>query len=156
MLLIFTPLLLGFVTARMTDGQRDAYTRLPRPPWAPPGWAFPVVWTALYIGMGVALERVVRAPPSQAKTVAIALFIIQLGLNLVWTPVFWGGNAEMALTIHRVLFVTVVATALVMARVDTVAAALFVPYIAWLGVAHELNRYVVTRRGRMPDEPSTA
>ena len=155
-MLVILPLLLGFVTSRMTDGQRDAYTRLPRPPWAPPGWAFPVVCTALYIGMGVALERVVRAPPSRAKTVAIALFIIQLGLNLVWTPVFWGGNAEMALTILQLLVIFVTATALVMAQIDTVAAALFVPYFTWLCVAHELNRYVVTHRVRTPDEPSSA
>ena len=155
MLLVVLPLFLGFLSARLADGQRDEYMRLPRPPWAPPGWVFPVVWTVLYLAMGVALQRVAHAPPSRTKSVAIALFVVQLGLNIIWTPVFWSGHAEKALTILRLLIVAVVATALVMARVDTVAAALFAPYVAWLGIAHELNRFVVTRQRRTPDEPSS-
>lgn len=65
------------------------YAGLDKAPWTPPGWVFPVAWTVLYVAMAVAAARV--APLSGAG-LALALFALQIALNTLWTPVFFGAH----------------------------------------------------------------
>jgi TspO/MBR family len=70
------------------------YASLAKPAWTPPNSVFPVAWSALYFLMAVTLWRLWdRVSPSSARTKAIVWFFIQLALNFVWTPVFFGWHA---------------------------------------------------------------
>ena len=115
-----------------------------RKPWfMPPVWAFPLVWTALYALMGVAIARVIDRP-SAGRTIAILLFTLQLALNLAWPPLFFAAHRiAAALALVVALDVAVVTTILAFARVDRPAAAMLLPYAAWLGVATALNAAIL-------------
>jgi benzodiazapine receptor len=119
-----------------------SYESIRKPSWTPPPFVFPIVWTILYILMGFASSRVVDI--AGFASVPAVLYFVQLVLNLSWTPVFFDrGDFSLALTILRALILTVFATTVAFWRVDTIAGAILVPYIAWLAVAHELNRSIV-------------
>ncbi|MFP4311631.1 MAG: TspO/MBR family protein [Nitriliruptoraceae bacterium] len=117
------------------------YLALERPGWAPPSWAFGVVWPVLYVLIGVAAWRVWRrARDGRAVAVPLGLWGLQLVLNAVWPWVFFGQEAfTAAIGVIVVLDAVVLATLVAMARVDRVAAWLLAPYLAWLGYATALN-----------------
>src|SRR5690606_30792240 len=103
----------------------------------PPDWLFPVAWTLLYIAMAVAAARVGTRAES---AVALALWSLQIALNTLWTPVFFGlHRLRAALVVLSALWVAVVATTVVFLRTDWVAGLLFVPYVVWLSYAGALN-----------------
>lgn len=127
---------------------------LEKPAFYPPEIAFPVVWTLLFTLMGVALWLVWEASGSGSgseyeseyeseygqRRLALGLFVLQLAVNVVWTPVFFGREALLAgLVVIVVLWMLVVATIAAFRRVDRRAAALLVPYLAWVTFAAVLN-----------------
>lgn len=124
------------------------YVSLRKPGFTPPNWAFPVVWTTLYILIAWAAARLVQRPGAE---IAMALWAAQIALNTLWTPVFFGARRMAAgMAIIAVLFVTVAALVVAAFRVDTFAGVLFLPYLAWLGVAAALNwRIWRDNRGRL-------
>lgn len=116
------------------------YRTLARPTFQPPPWVFGAVWTALYASMGVALAMVTSAPASRSRTLALRWFSVQLALNLLWSPLFFGlGAIELALLEMLALIASVVFTARRFGLVRPAAGALFIPYLLWLGVAFALN-----------------
>ena len=116
------------------------YLAFERPVWAPPGWAFGVVWPVLYVLIGVAAWRVWRAGGVRASAWPLGLWAVQLVLNAAWPGVFFGGDALWAaVAVILVLDVVVVATVATFSRVDRAAAALLLPYLAWLLYATALN-----------------
>lgn len=116
------------------------YQELRKPPFNPPDWIFAPVWTALFIAMGVAAWRVWRGPRSRARALALSAFCLQLGLNLVWSALFFGlRRIDWALAEIVVLLLAIVATAILFWRVDRLAGLLFVPYAAWVAYATLLN-----------------
>ena len=111
-------------------------------PWLfPPTIAFPVVWTALFTLMGVALYLVVRRGlDRRAVRAAVAVFAVQLALNVAWTPAFFGlRRPDLGLVVIALLWVAVAATIAAFDRVDRRAALLLVPYLAWVSFAAVLN-----------------
>lgn len=135
-------LLLGFTAARLAPaGSQNAwYAALVKPRLTPPDWAFPVAWTAIYILLGLALAMILHARGARLRMVAILLFVVQLAVNLIWSPVFFGMHqVTVALGIVVAMFALTLAMTLVFARVRTLAAVLLVPYLAWLLVAFYLN-----------------
>ena len=67
------------------------YESLRKPSWTPPNWLFPVAWTTLYLCMSLAAERVARqAGLTPVVGMALAFYTLQMGLNCLWTPVFFG------------------------------------------------------------------
>jgi tryptophan-rich sensory protein len=112
-----------------------------RPWFFPPTVAFPVVWTLLFTLLGVALYLVWRADaPDRARRGAFAAFAVQFALNLAWTPVFFGlRRPALGLAVIAALWVAVLATVVAFERVDRRAAALLVPYLAWVTFAGGLN-----------------
>lgn len=128
----------GGLGALATSAAR--YRALTLPAWAPPGWLFGPVWLALYTMMGVAAWLVWRRPAGAGRTRALTWFGAQLALNAAWTPVFFGLEATgAALAVIAALLVAIVATIAVFARQRRAAAALLVPYLAWVGFATALN-----------------
>lgn len=121
---------------------RTWYPSLAAPPGTPPNWVFPVVWTALYLSMGVAAwlvwRRVDPAPPR--KYAALRLWGWQLLLNALWTPAFFGARSTgLGLAVVVSLLAAVLLTVRVFLRVDRVAASLLLPYAAWVSYATYLN-----------------
>lgn len=112
-----------------------------RPWFYPPEILFPVVWTLLFTLMGAALFIVWRHGTDQRRVrVALGVFAVQFALNLSWTPVFFGlQRADLGLVVIAVLWVTIVATVVMFARVSRIAAALLVPYLGWVSFAVVLN-----------------
>lgn len=133
------PLLISF---SLSSQPGERYDAIQKPSWTPPPIAFPIVWTTLYLLMGYASARVAGAVG--LVSIPMLIYAFQLVLNVSWTPVFFGqGKYAQALTILRALIIAVIATIVVFWQVDATAGALLLPYLAWLAVAHELNRGVV-------------
>ena len=129
---------LGGVTTASSVG--TWYQELQKPPFNPPDWVFAPVWTALFLAMGIAAWRVWRGRPSTARALALAAFCLQLGLNLVWSLLFFGlRRIDWALVEIVILLLAIVATAILFWRVDRPAGLLFVPYAAWVAYAVLLN-----------------
>ena len=114
----------------------DFYASLARPAWAPPGWLFAPVWSALYLLMGIAAWLVWKERGFRNARVALALFVVQLAANALWTWLFFAwrlGAAAFAEIL--VLWVLIVATMAAFWRVRPLAGALLVPYLAWVSFA---------------------
>lgn len=113
---------------------------LQKPPLSPPGWVFPVVWTILYGLMGLSAAIIYAAPPTQARSRGLNLFIAQLIVNFFWSPIFFNARAYgFALAWLLLLWVLVVLMTLQFRKADKTAALLQIPYILWLTFAAYLN-----------------
>jgi tryptophan-rich sensory protein len=121
------------------------YAGLAKPSWTPPPFVFPIAWTTLYVMMAVALWRLWdRVPPSTPRRYAIALFALQLALNAIWSPVFFGWHGlRSGLVIIVAMAVMIAATIWAAVRIDRPAAALLVPYLCWVLYASTLNAGIV-------------
>ena len=137
---VFLVLLVACGGAGMTGGlfpPGDWYERLDKPAWTPPNWLFPVAWTTLYLCMGVAGARVAGM---EGSGLALALWAAQIAWNGLWTPVFFGlRRMGLALVVLGILWLLVAACLVAHWSVDTLAGALFVPYLLWVSVAGALN-----------------
>lgn len=119
------------------------YADLAKPTFQPPASLFGPVWTVLYALMAVAAWRVWRKGGRGARG-ALRLFALQLALNAAWSPLFFGAHAiGLALADLVLLVLAVAATLLAFARVDRAAAALLVPYLAWVSFAAVLNASIL-------------
>jgi benzodiazapine receptor len=135
-------LLLGFASSRIAPAGAENrwYAALVHPSITPPDWVFPVAWGVLYVLIGLALAMIVSARGSRLRGVAIALFVLQLVLNLAWSPLFFGMHqVSSALILLAAIFVTALATTLVFGRIRVAAAWLMAPYLVWLCFAGVLN-----------------
>lgn len=135
-------LLLGFLSGRSVPVGTESpwYLALTKPALNPPPLVFPVVWSALYVLMGLALAVVLNARGARERGAAVALFGAQFVLNLVWTPVFFGAHrVGLALAILAAMLVLAIATTISFGRVRPLAAWLMVPYLAWISFAAGLT-----------------
>lgn len=113
------------------------YDSLEKPDWTPPNWLFPVAWTTLYICMAVAGAR---AAASEGAGLALALWSLQIALNTLWTPVFFGlRRIRDGMIVLAALWVAVAMTMIALWFVDIFAGFLFLPYLGWVSVAAALN-----------------
>lgn len=113
---------------------------LVRPSFAPPNWLFGPVWTLLYALMGIALFVIWEMKKSQRRNRALQIFCVQLILNAVWTPVFFGLHALFAaFVIIIAMWLAIIWTIVVFYREKKIAAYLLIPYLAWVSFASVLN-----------------
>lgn len=137
-------LALAFATAAIgavaSVSAREFYAELVRPAWAPPGWLFGPVWTALYALMGVSAWLVWRERGFAGARMALALFMVQLAANALWSWLFFawrlGGPAFAEVLL---LWCLIVATAVAFRRIRPLAAVLLLPYLAWVAFAAALT-----------------
>jgi benzodiazapine receptor len=135
----------GAVGVLATRHAREFYAELARPRWAPPGWLFGPVWTALYLMMGVAAWLVWRRAGWAGAAGGLSLFLAQLICNAAWSWLFFAWRrGAWALADILLLVGLIVATLLAFARVHRLAAVLFVPYLAWVIFATALT-YAIWR-----------
>lgn len=122
------------------------YQQLSKPSWAPPAEVFGPVWSVLYVVMAVAAWLVVRAWGWPRARPAIALYIVQLAFNGLWTWLFFrwrlGGLAFVEIL---VLWTVLLLTVTTFFRVRRLAGVLMLPYLAWVTFAAALT-YAVWRR----------
>ena len=112
------------------------YAFLAKPEFSPPNWLFGPVWTLLYFMMGVAAWLVWR----RAGAVALKVFWLQLALNALWTPLFFGLRSPLlGFVCIAALWLAIVWTIAVFWRVSRPAAVLLLPYLAWVSFASILN-----------------
>lgn len=122
------------------------YERLSKPSWTPPDWAFPVVWSALYVASAVAAWRVTGALGWGAAAGFLTLYAVQLILNAGWSVIFFGfRRMDLAMAEVAFLWLSVAGLIALAAPVDALAAALFAPYLLWVTIAAALN-FTVWRR----------
>ena len=111
-----------------------------KPPFMPPGWAFGVAWTALYVLMGLALAMILAAPATPTRRTALTLFFVQLAVNFAWSSVFFGAHdIDLGKIMIIVMLVIALAAASLFRRIRPVAGWLLVPYLLWLCFAFALN-----------------
>jgi len=140
-------LFLGFLSGKLANsgyGNRW-FAALAKPELIPPGWVFGAAWTLLYILMALAFAMVLHARGARGRGVAIALFLIQFALNLIWSPLFFRAHqVGDALALILVLTVLVAVTTALFQRIRRAAGWLLLPYLLWLAFATYLN-YEVDR-----------
>jgi benzodiazapine receptor len=135
-------LFIGFVGSFSTkDSISTWYADLAKPSFNPPDWVFGVVWPILYVMMGVAAFLISNNRISSKQTkVALVLFLFQLILNCLWTPIFFGLHMMgLALAEIILLWVAILFTIIAFWRLSKPASYLMVPYILWVSFAIVLN-----------------
>lgn len=133
----------GAVGALSTRHARDFYAGLAKPRWAPPGWIFGPVWTALYLLMGGAAWLVWRTAGWAGAAAALSLFLGQLVCNASWSWLFFAWRrGAWAFADVVLLLVLTAATLLAFARVHPLAAVLLLPYLLWIAFATALTHAV--------------
>ena len=130
----------GGIGAIASASAGEFYSQLTRPSWAPPGWLFGPVWTALYLMMGAAAFLVWRERGWDGARTVLLFFAAHLVLNALWSWLFfrWRLGAGSFIEIV-VLWLTIVALVVAFARIRTSAALLMLPYLAWVTFASVLN-----------------
>ncbi len=133
------PILVGIAGALVTASGMDAFELLTKPPLVPPAWVFSVVWTILYILMGVAVYNV-RISNSYNKSEAMQYFYIQLALNFLWVVTFFRfGWLWVSVIVLLALIVAIALTIKNFGQISSTAARLMLPYLLWCLFALYLN-----------------
>lgn len=124
--------LAGAVSALVAGGNFGAYyDTLIKPPLAPPGWLFPVMWSILYALMGISAYLIYSSEHISLRF-ALLLWGIQLFVNILWSPVFFGlGSFGGAVAVVIVMLALIIAMIAVFFRINRCAALLQLPYLAW-------------------------
>ncbi len=133
--------LLGALSGTAGGGANTPwFASLVKPSLFPPPATFGIVWTILYVLMGFALALVVTARGAPGRSAAIIVFVLQLALNLAWTPLFFGAHQITgALALLGAIDLAVLLTVVVFWRVRPLAGTLLLPYLAWVLFATVLN-----------------
>lgn len=122
------------------DGMKIYGVTIAKPPFSPPGWLFPVVWTLLYALMGIGAARVYLSPTSRIRSRGLNLFIAQLTMNFFWSPIYFILQAFRAAFFWLLLlWVLVLWMIFTFRKVDSLSAKLQIPYLLWLTFAAYLN-----------------
>lgn len=129
----------GLLSVLLTLGNFKAYSALLQPPLAPPGWLFPVVWTILYILMGVSAYLVYECD-AEEKYIGLAVYVLQLIFNFLWLIIFFNiRNLLFAFVWLVFLWVLVLAMTISFYKVNKTAGLLQIPYLLWVTFAGYLN-----------------
>ena len=134
-------LIAGGLSAFLTRNSMETFEALNQPPLSPPGWLFPIVWTILYILMGISLYLILQSDADE-ETVQEAqkIFYFQLALNFLWPLLFFNmGWFLLAFVELLVLWGAVISMIRQFAQTSKLAAYLNIPYLIWLTFAAYLN-----------------
>ena len=131
----------SWVTSTSVNGW---YLSINKPVLTPPSWVFPVAWTILYFLMALALYLVwSKGTETKGVKSALVAFGIQLGLNILWTPLFFGlNNILLALIDIYFLLIAIVITIVLFHKVSKKAAYLLIPYLVWVTFAIYLTQTI--------------
>lgn len=135
---LIVPLAVGGISAWVTSDSMKSFEQLEKPPLSPPGWLFPVVWTVLFVLMGIASYLVVvSAKPNRT---ALTVYGVQLIFNFVWSIIFFNYSQYLFAFIWLViLWALILTTVVLFYRISKPAGYLMIPYLVWVTFAGYLN-----------------
>lgn len=139
-------LLVGILSALVTKGNMDIYESIETPPLSPPATVFPIVWSILFILMGVGAGMVYRRWEKEENNAreGLLFFAIQLAVNFIWSVLFFNAQKYLlCIFVLLLLLILVIRMAKGFGKVNKVAGLLQVPYILWLLFALYLNVGIV-------------
>lgn len=138
---LLIPLIVGGVSALLTRDGMQSFDSIEKPSVTPPAIVFPIVWTLLYLSMGLASYLVVASKQPQAKIdAALRIYGIQLAFNFFWSILFFGLGAYLFSFLWLVaLFVFILLNIVAFYRISKPAGLLLIPYLLWVGFAGYLN-----------------
>lgn len=135
---ISIPLLIGALSGYLTKNSADLFSTLNKPPLSPPGWIFPIVWSLLYLMMGIASYLVLTS--GQPNQQALLWYAVQLALNFLWPILFF--NLELyflSFILLVLLWWSILKTIELFYEISKPAAYLLIPYLLWVTFAGYLN-----------------
>ena len=135
------PLAVGGFSALLTRNGMETFQMISKPPLSPPGWLFPVVWTILYILMGIASYLVLLPEkPDKGNRTALIVYGIQLFFNFLWSIIFFNWRQYLFAFVWLVLlWFFILATIVLFCRFSKTAGYLMLPYLLWVTFAGYLN-----------------
>lgn len=138
-LCIVFPLAVGGISAMLTMSSMEVYSGLNKPPLSPPAIVFPIVWTILFILMGIA-SYLIWVSDSQNKAIALSLYFVQLAVNFFWTLIFFNMQNYLFAFIWLIaLWLLILFTIIAFNKINKTASALLIPYFLWVTFAGYLN-----------------
>ncbi|MBQ4612433.1 MAG: tryptophan-rich sensory protein [Clostridia bacterium] len=135
------PLAVGGLSAWVTMGAMEDFAALNQPPLSPPGWLFPVVWTILFLLMGLASYLVLTSGAHRTEIrSALTVYGVQLAVNFFWSVLFFNLGAYLLAFIWLVfLWALIFVTMRRFAAIRPLAGKLLIPYLLWVTFAGYLN-----------------
>lgn len=139
-LCIAIPLGVGGLSALLTQNSMMAFDALTQPPLSPPAWLFPVVWSILYVLMGIASYLVVTSDKPARSRTALTIYGLQLVFNFFWSIIFFRLEAYLLAFVWLVLlWILILLTTVLFYRIRKAAGYLMLPYLLWVTFAGYLN-----------------
>ena len=138
---ILLPLAVGSVAAYITSDAMVKFYMMNKPPLSPPGWLFPVVWSILYVMMGIASYLIYQmdAKDEDVKK-SMKLYLAQLGVNFFWSILFFRFEWYLAAFLWLVLlWILIFLTMRQYKKLNKTACYLMLPYLFWVTFAGYLN-----------------
>lgn len=133
---ILIPLVVGFI-GNLLGGDTDIYTKIATPSFAPPGFLFPIVWSILYILMGISSYLIYKEKNSKD---ALTIYFIQLGVNALWSLFFFRLNWFLFSSLWLVLLLCLIIYMIYLfSKLNKTAAYIQIPYALWVTFALVLN-----------------
>ncbi len=132
----------GALSALLTRGSMDIYEEFQTPPLAPPSILFPIVWTVLYLLMGISAAMIYceKGVSSLQKSSALTTYAISLGVNFFWSIIFFRLQAFLFAFFWLILLlVLIIQTIIKYHKMKPIAAYLQIPYALWVTFAGYLN-----------------
>ena len=132
----------GLLSAILTGGSMDAYRGINKPPLNPPMVVFPIVWSVLFIlmGIGSALIFTNRSKDKSSAYSALKIYGLQLIVNFFWSIIFFNMQAYLFAFIWLLLLLALIIAMIIQFRkICSAAAYLQIPYLLWVIFAGYLN-----------------
>lgn len=141
---IVLPLLLGGGVGYLNRDIKGVYGQLQKPFFCPPDIAFQIIWSILYILMGIAAYRIYMKNKLGGKdNGAYFYYLVQLMVNLLWPFVFFTFRLYgVSFVLILVLLILVMISTIKFLKVDNMAGLLMIPYIIWIVFASILNFFI--------------
>ncbi|MDK2808248.1 MAG: translocator protein [Clostridiales bacterium] len=136
-------LMVGGLAGIISNNARQVYDQIAKPAGSPPAWVFPVVWTVLYVFMGVGAYLISKSN-HPGKENALWIYRVQLFLTLIWPIFFFNqGNYQKAFYLLCVLWISILIMIISFFKISKCAALLQLPYLLWVTYAGYLNYQIV-------------
>jgi tryptophan-rich sensory protein len=140
---ILLALTVGGLSALSTANNMNIYDKIVSPPLSPPGWLFPVVWTILFVLMGISAAMIFTSDSAQ-KDDALFVYAVSLVLNFTWTIFFFNMQAFIVSFIILIaLWLSIIITIIKYYKINKAAAWLQLPYLLWVTFAGYLNFTII-------------
>ena len=139
---VLIALAVGGLSALVTKGNMDIYDQIVKPKLAPPGFIFPIVWSILFVLMGIS-SAIVYIKAKQELTVqktGLGVYTLQLVVNFFWSILFFNFQAFLFSFLWLILlWILIVIMIVRFHKLSPLAAYLQIPYLAWVTFAGYLN-----------------